>query len=161
RLAAQHATFGLTEVRWAIMPGAGGTQRLPRAVPLARGVGVVLMGGAVSAVGGPRVRGVQRGGFPAGVRATARRRAGTLGARRAGGEGGGHSRPQPPAARWVAPRGSAGRHAARDRGRDGRAAGVRREAETAVQRQMTPLSAAALELPALRARLQAALGARP
>jgi len=30
RVAAEHATFGLTETRWAIMPGAGGTQRLPR-----------------------------------------------------------------------------------------------------------------------------------
>src|SRR5215468_5921599 len=36
RVAAEHATFGLTEVRWAIMPGAGGTQRLPRAVPPAQ-----------------------------------------------------------------------------------------------------------------------------
>ena len=30
RIAVPHATFGLPEVRWAIMPGAGGTQRLPR-----------------------------------------------------------------------------------------------------------------------------------
>ncbi len=32
RLASANATFGLPEVRWAIIPGQGGTQRLPRAV---------------------------------------------------------------------------------------------------------------------------------
>ena len=35
RIAAPHATFGLAEVRWGIIPGGGGTQRLPRAIPLA------------------------------------------------------------------------------------------------------------------------------
>src|SRR5919201_698161 len=49
RLAAEHATFGLTEVRWAIMPGAGGTQRLPRAVPLARAMELILMAEPISA----------------------------------------------------------------------------------------------------------------
>jgi E-phenylitaconyl-CoA hydratase len=43
RIAAPHATFGLTEVRWAIIPGAGGTQRLPRAVPLAKAMEMMLM----------------------------------------------------------------------------------------------------------------------
>ena len=43
RVAAPHATFGLTEVRWAIIPGAGGTQRLPRAVPLAKAMEMILM----------------------------------------------------------------------------------------------------------------------
>jgi len=43
RIAAPHATFGLTEVRWAIIPGAGGTQRLPRAVPLAKATEMILM----------------------------------------------------------------------------------------------------------------------
>jgi (E)-benzylidenesuccinyl-CoA hydratase len=49
RVAAEHAVFGLTEVRWAIMPGAGGTQRLPRAVPLAKAMEMILMGETVSA----------------------------------------------------------------------------------------------------------------
>ncbi|MBI4634820.1 MAG: enoyl-CoA hydratase/isomerase family protein [Candidatus Rokubacteria bacterium] len=42
RIASENATFGLTEVRWAIMPGAGGTQRLPRAVPLAKALEMIL-----------------------------------------------------------------------------------------------------------------------
>lgn len=35
RICTPEARFGLPEVRWAIMPGAGGTQRLPRAIPAA------------------------------------------------------------------------------------------------------------------------------
>ena len=40
-MAAPHATFGLPEVRWGLIPGAGGTQRLPRAIPL--GVALEMM----------------------------------------------------------------------------------------------------------------------
>ena len=49
RIAAPHATFGLTEVRWAIIPGAGGTQRLPRAVPPAKAMEMILMAKRLSA----------------------------------------------------------------------------------------------------------------
>ncbi len=49
RLASPNATFGLTEVRWAIMPGAGGTQRLPRAMPLAKALEMILMAKALTA----------------------------------------------------------------------------------------------------------------
>ncbi|HEV8675842.1 MAG TPA: enoyl-CoA hydratase-related protein [Methylomirabilota bacterium] len=49
RIAAEHATFGLTEVRWAIMPGAGGTQRLPRAMPLAKAMEMILMAETIPA----------------------------------------------------------------------------------------------------------------
>ncbi len=49
RIAAEHATFGLPEVRWAIMPGSGGTQRLPRAVPLAKAMEMILMGETIDA----------------------------------------------------------------------------------------------------------------
>ena len=35
RICTPDARFGLPEVRWAIMPGAGGTQRMPRAIPQA------------------------------------------------------------------------------------------------------------------------------
>jgi enoyl-CoA hydratase/carnithine racemase len=49
RIAAENATFGLTEVRWGIIPGAGGTQRLPRMVPLARAMEIILMGESITA----------------------------------------------------------------------------------------------------------------
>lgn len=38
RIASENAQFGLTETSWGIIPGAGGTQRLPRLVP----VGIAL-----------------------------------------------------------------------------------------------------------------------
>jgi enoyl-CoA hydratase/carnithine racemase len=49
RIAAEHATFGLPEPTRAIIPGAGGTQRLPRAVPLAFAMEVMLSGGRFDA----------------------------------------------------------------------------------------------------------------
>jgi enoyl-CoA hydratase/carnithine racemase len=49
RIAADHATFALTEVRWAIIPGAGGTQRLPRSIPLARALEMILTADTISA----------------------------------------------------------------------------------------------------------------
>ncbi|KPK47542.1 MAG: hypothetical protein AMJ77_02715 [Dehalococcoidia bacterium SM23_28_2] len=49
RLAAEHATFGLPEPTRAIIPGAGGTQRLPRAIPLAFAMEILLSGGRVDA----------------------------------------------------------------------------------------------------------------
>ncbi|EQD54116.1 Enoyl-CoA hydratase/isomerase, partial [mine drainage metagenome] len=42
RLASTNATFGLPEVRWAIIPGQGGTQRLPRIVPPAIALEMLL-----------------------------------------------------------------------------------------------------------------------
>jgi enoyl-CoA hydratase/carnithine racemase len=44
RIAAEHATFGLPEPKRAIIPAAGGTQRLPRAVPLAFAMELMLTG---------------------------------------------------------------------------------------------------------------------
>jgi enoyl-CoA hydratase/carnithine racemase len=44
RVAADHATFGLPEPKRAIIPGATGTQRLPRAVPLAFAMELLLTG---------------------------------------------------------------------------------------------------------------------
>ena len=49
RVAAEHATFGLPEVKRGIMPGAGGTQRLPRAVPLAVALELLLTGDPIDA----------------------------------------------------------------------------------------------------------------
>ena len=45
RIAAEHATFGLPEVTRAIIPGAGGTQRLPRAIPFGLALELILTGG--------------------------------------------------------------------------------------------------------------------
>lgn len=49
RIAAENATIGLTEVRWGIIPGAGGTQRLPRMVPLAKAMEIILLGEPITA----------------------------------------------------------------------------------------------------------------
>jgi len=44
RIAAEHASFGLPEPKRAIIPAAGGTQRLPRAIPLAFAMELLLTG---------------------------------------------------------------------------------------------------------------------
>lgn len=48
-VAAESARFGLTEVRWALMPMGGGTQRLPRAIPKAWASYLALTGEQISA----------------------------------------------------------------------------------------------------------------
>lgn len=49
RVAAEHATFGLPEVTRGIIPGAGGTQRLPRVVPLGIALELLLTGERIDA----------------------------------------------------------------------------------------------------------------
>lgn len=49
RIASETATFGLPEVTWGIMPGAGGTQRLPRLAPLGAALELILTGERISA----------------------------------------------------------------------------------------------------------------
>ncbi len=49
RICTPEARFGLPEVRWAIMPGAGGTQRMPRAIPQAWANYLVLTGEQIDA----------------------------------------------------------------------------------------------------------------
>ena len=44
RIAAEHASFGLPEPKRAIIPAASGTQRLPRAIPLAYAMELLLTG---------------------------------------------------------------------------------------------------------------------
>lgn len=49
RIASEQASFGLPEVRWGLIPGAGGTQRLPRSVPLALALEMLLTGEPIEA----------------------------------------------------------------------------------------------------------------
>ena len=49
RIAAQHATFGLTEVKRAIIPGGGSMVRLPRQVPFCKAMEILLVGDSMSA----------------------------------------------------------------------------------------------------------------
>jgi enoyl-CoA hydratase/carnithine racemase len=49
RIASWRAQFGLTEVRLGIMPGAGGTQRLPRLIGVARAKELILLGRRIDA----------------------------------------------------------------------------------------------------------------
>lgn len=49
RIAAEHAQFGLAEVTRGIIPGAGGTQRLPRIMPFGLALELLLSGGRFDA----------------------------------------------------------------------------------------------------------------
>lgn len=49
RIAARHATFGLPEVSRGILPGAGGTQRLPRLLPQGVALEMILTGATIDA----------------------------------------------------------------------------------------------------------------
>ena len=60
RVAAEGARLGLPEVRLAVTPGAGGTQRLPRAVGIARAKELALTGRIIDAVEAERIGLVSR-----------------------------------------------------------------------------------------------------
>jgi enoyl-CoA hydratase len=49
RIAAEHAQFGQPEVKLGLVPGGGGTQRLPRLVGKGRALQLILSGGLISA----------------------------------------------------------------------------------------------------------------
>jgi E-phenylitaconyl-CoA hydratase len=49
RIASENATFGLPEVTRAIIPGAGGTQRLPRAIGLSKALELIITGARIDA----------------------------------------------------------------------------------------------------------------
>lgn len=49
RLAAEHARLGQPEINIGFMPGAGGTQRLPRFVPRAMAAQILLLGEPIDA----------------------------------------------------------------------------------------------------------------
>jgi len=54
------ARFGLPEVRWAIMPGGGGTQRLPRLIPVAKAMELILTGAQIDAAEALRIGVINR-----------------------------------------------------------------------------------------------------
>lgn len=49
RIAAENARFGVPEVRWSVIPGWGGTQRLPRMIPWAKAAELLFTGTAIDA----------------------------------------------------------------------------------------------------------------
>lgn len=49
RVAEEHAQFGLTEVKWGIIPGAGGTQRLPRLIGMDKALDLMMTARKMSA----------------------------------------------------------------------------------------------------------------
>lgn len=49
RIAAENATFGVPEVRLGLIPGWGGTQRLPRVIPWAKAAEILLTGRPIDA----------------------------------------------------------------------------------------------------------------
>jgi len=55
RIAADHAKFGLTETALAIIPGAGGTQRLPRLIGVAKAKELILTARRIDAAEAERI----------------------------------------------------------------------------------------------------------
>jgi len=55
RIAADHATFGLPEVSRGIIPGAGGTQRLPRLIGPSRALELIMTGRRIDAAEAERI----------------------------------------------------------------------------------------------------------
>lgn len=72
RVAADHAQFGLTEVTLAIIPGAGGTQRLPRLIGRSRAKDLILTGRRIDAREAEHIGLVNRVAPAAELRAAAR-----------------------------------------------------------------------------------------
>lgn len=49
RIVSEGATLGQPEVKWSLIPGWGGTQRLPRMLPYAKAAEIILMGRSIDA----------------------------------------------------------------------------------------------------------------
>jgi E-phenylitaconyl-CoA hydratase len=78
RIAAEGARFGQPEVRWAIIPGAGATQRLPRAIGMSAALDLILTGRQLDAQEALQMGLVQRVVPAAELQAEARRLAEAL-----------------------------------------------------------------------------------
>lgn len=81
RLAAEHARFGLPEVRWGMIPAAGGTQRLPRSIALPWAMEILLTGSPIAAAEALRMGLVNRVVAAADLAGAAEELAGTLASR--------------------------------------------------------------------------------
>jgi enoyl-CoA hydratase len=55
RIAAEHATFALTEVKWALVPFGGSMVRLPRQIPFCKAMEIMMVGDTLSAQEAHRV----------------------------------------------------------------------------------------------------------
>ncbi|MFQ5934390.1 MAG: enoyl-CoA hydratase-related protein [Dehalococcoidia bacterium] len=55
RVAAEHAEFGLQEVRWGLIPNGGGVDKLPRAIPICIAMEMLLTGQRIDAQEAHRV----------------------------------------------------------------------------------------------------------
>jgi E-phenylitaconyl-CoA hydratase len=60
RLCTPDSRFGLAEVRWGVLPGGGGTQRLPRLVPVGYALEMILTGDTIDAERAERIGLVNR-----------------------------------------------------------------------------------------------------
>lgn len=60
RICTGDAKFGLAEVRWGVLPGGGGTQRLPRLIPIGCALEMILTGEAIGAERAERIGLVNR-----------------------------------------------------------------------------------------------------
>ena len=80
RIAVENSIFGLMEVKWGIIPGAGGTQRLPRLMPLAKAMEMILTAEPVDARQAHRIGLVHRLAPPDQVLAETEKLAGQIAA---------------------------------------------------------------------------------
>lgn len=60
RVCTPDSLFGLAEVRWGVLPGGGGTQRLPRLVPVGTALEMILTGESIDALRAERIGLVNR-----------------------------------------------------------------------------------------------------